>query len=403
MREFKGSERYGQEHRATYSERQETPGKQTLTMSLPAPEHDQPVQRKGESTPPADVHARAAEGVSGAATPLPHHGHIQRLFGAHDVSSVKAHVGGPAQAACEAIGAGAFAMGDHVAFAGAPDLHTAAHEAAHVVQQRSGVQLKGGVGENGDRYEQNANAVADAVVAGNSAESLLDQVARGGTSAAAHGTTVQGDFWSSAGRGWDMYSGMNDEGAAFARKLMRWRMVGFGADYRTRAGDDWDEFMAARPEIQRAMAARFPALVAGFAAQPDTGNQWMGGWQSFTDTVTNVRLNELESMRLTLHGCHRIDIRGRYWKGTENGVVTVKLGGVHFTWVDRADLHPGTTTELATGAEVDDREFTGAGWDYDIYIEFSMPSISTWTVSGSPSHARGWPPVTGAPEAGFRG
>jgi Domain of unknown function (DUF4157) len=372
-------------------------------MSLPTQEVEQPIQRKAEGQASADVHARAANGVSGAATTLPYHNQIQRLFGRHDVSGVKAHIGAQAAEACETIGAGAYAMGDHVAFRGIPDLHTAAHETAHVVQQRSGVQLKGGVGENGDRYEQNADAVADAVVSDKSAEPLLDQVCKSSASATTNGAAVQGDFWSSAGRGWDMYSGMTDEGAPFARKLMRWRMIGLGGDYRTRAGDDWDEFMSARPEIQLVMAARFPLLVAGFATQPDTGNQWMGGWQSFTDTVTNVRLNELESMRLTLHGCHRIEIHGRYWKGLENGVMTVKLGGVHFTWVDRADLHPGTTTELGSGAEVDDREFTGAGWDYDIYIAFSMPSISTWTVAGSPTHVRGWPPVTGAPTAGFRG
>jgi hypothetical protein len=47
------------------------------------------------------------------------------------------------------MGAEAFATGNHVAFAGTPDLHTAAHEAAHVVQPRSGVQLTGGAGEVG--------------------------------------------------------------------------------------------------------------------------------------------------------------------------------------------------------------------------------------------------------------
>jgi hypothetical protein len=62
-----------------------------------------------------------------------------------------------------------------VAFADTPDLHTAAHEAAHVVQQRSGVHLKAGVGEVGDSYERNADAVADRVVAGDSAQDLLDQ------------------------------------------------------------------------------------------------------------------------------------------------------------------------------------------------------------------------------------
>ena len=59
-------------------------------------------------------------------------------------------------------------------------MNTAAREAAHVVQQRSGVQLKGGVGEAGDAYERHADAVADRVVAGRSAEALLDGGAAGG-------------------------------------------------------------------------------------------------------------------------------------------------------------------------------------------------------------------------------
>jgi hypothetical protein len=53
---------------------------------------------------------------------------------------------------------------DHVVLGAGADLHTVAHEEAHVVQQRSGVQLKGGVGEVGDAYEQQADEVADRVV-----------------------------------------------------------------------------------------------------------------------------------------------------------------------------------------------------------------------------------------------
>ncbi len=122
---------------------------------------------------PGDVHAAAAAGIAGPGGALPFADVIQRSFGAHDISAIQAHVGGPAAAASAAMGAEAYATGQHVAFARPPDLHTAAHEAAHVVQQRAGVQLKGGVGEAGDAYEQQADAVADAVVRGDSAEHLL--------------------------------------------------------------------------------------------------------------------------------------------------------------------------------------------------------------------------------------
>ncbi len=116
----------------------------------------------------------AARGVSGSGTSLPFLEQIQTSFGRHDVRTVQAYTGGAAAEANAAIGAQAYATGNAVAFGGTPDLHTAAHEAAHVVQQRGGVQLAGGVGAAGDVYEQHADAVADRVVAGASAESLLD-------------------------------------------------------------------------------------------------------------------------------------------------------------------------------------------------------------------------------------
>lgn len=73
------------------------------------------------------------------------------------------------------MGAAAFTMGRHVGFGAPPDLFTAAHEAAHYVQQRAGVSLRGGVGMIGDPYERHANLVAKTVVDGGSVESLLDR------------------------------------------------------------------------------------------------------------------------------------------------------------------------------------------------------------------------------------
>ncbi|HEX3477510.1 MAG TPA: DUF4157 domain-containing protein [Kofleriaceae bacterium] len=134
---------------------------------------------------PPSVAAAASHGVSGAGGPLPHADAIQRAFGRHDISGIAAHTDATAAAGAQAMGAQAFATGHHVAFAGAPDLHTAAHEAAHVVQQRAGISLKGGVGAEGDAYEQHADAVADRVGAGGSAEALLDRFAPGGATGAA--------------------------------------------------------------------------------------------------------------------------------------------------------------------------------------------------------------------------
>ncbi|MBE7452682.1 MAG: DUF4157 domain-containing protein [Kofleriaceae bacterium] len=209
------------------------PGKRALTSALPAgagavqrratvatlppapggagasaaPAHEDPfalhllgdaaVQRRGEGAAAGeDVHAAAAHGIGGPATSLPHLAQIQRAFGPdHDLSTVQAHVGGPAAAASAAMGAEAYATGGHVAFASQPDLHTAAHEAAHVVQQAQGVHLYGGVGQAGDTYERHADAVADRVVAGRSAADLLGAPGPGSAPVVQHkkGTLPTGD------------------------------------------------------------------------------------------------------------------------------------------------------------------------------------------------------------------
>ena len=119
----------------------------------------------------ADAVATAVAGVRGQGSKLPHSEAIQASFGTFDVSGIDAHVGGRARLAAATIGARAYATGNDVAFSSPPDLHTAAHEAAHVVQQRGGVSLKGGVGQAGDPYEIHADRVADLVVQGKSAES----------------------------------------------------------------------------------------------------------------------------------------------------------------------------------------------------------------------------------------
>ena len=140
-----------------------------------------PVQARG-NVGTEGVHEAAGRGIAGGGGALPHSDRIQASFGGFDVSGISAHVGGAASDACKDMGASAYATGSSVAFKGAPDLHTAAHEAAHIVQQQAGVSLPGGVGAVGDRYEQHADKVADAVVAGRSAEPILSQMGGGASS-----------------------------------------------------------------------------------------------------------------------------------------------------------------------------------------------------------------------------
>lgn len=161
------------------------PGKQTVVEQIAAPVVQRRAADPHDPSSEATVHAAASRGVATPASRVPFSDALQRAFGRHDISSIQAHTGPEAAASAHAMGADAYATGNHVVLGRGADLYTVAHEAAHVVQQRGGVQLKGGLGAAGDVYEQHADAVADRVVAGQSAEDLLDH----GTMAGARGAT----------------------------------------------------------------------------------------------------------------------------------------------------------------------------------------------------------------------
>jgi hypothetical protein len=137
----------------------------------------------------ADPHAAARCGFAGSGGALPFAEQIQRSFGGHDIGGIQSFVGGEAAVAGRQLGAEAYASGQQIGFSNSPDLHTAAHEAAHVVQQRQGVSLEGGVGRAGDPYERQADAVADRVVRGESAEGLLGEVSPAAASFTSAGRT----------------------------------------------------------------------------------------------------------------------------------------------------------------------------------------------------------------------
>jgi len=133
---------------------------------------------------PAAIRDVAGRGVRTPASRYPHAEVIGRSFGRHGIGGLKAHLGEAAASSAAAIHAEAYTFGDHVVFSRPPDLRTAAHEAAHAIQQRAGVALPGGVGRAGDRHEQGADEVAEQVVLGRSAEPLLDRHVRRGAASA---------------------------------------------------------------------------------------------------------------------------------------------------------------------------------------------------------------------------
>ncbi len=172
-----GSKGADAEHDDDVDSKQERARARRVSRALLDAERAKIQRRASGPAPSASPQEAAATGIASPTTALPHAERIQASFGPeHDVSKIHAHID---PESTHAMGAQAYATGNHVVFAEYPDVETAAHEAAHVVQQAQGVNLKGGLGESGDAYEQNADAVAARVKADESATDLLGAVTMG--------------------------------------------------------------------------------------------------------------------------------------------------------------------------------------------------------------------------------
>lgn len=167
------------------------PGKRTMVQGLQAPLQLRRSPDETAATASREDHVlqSASAGVSGTGTAIPHREQMESAFGL-SFEHVQAHMDENAQDACQSIGANAFAMGDHVAFKMAnPDPGLVAHELTHVVQQSGSLRPQAAVGTPGDAHEQEADAIAERVVQGESVAPLLEQHQEAGTPE----PTVQGD------------------------------------------------------------------------------------------------------------------------------------------------------------------------------------------------------------------
>lgn len=165
---------------------QEEEEKQDKVQFQEEEEQEKPQLKSIQQNRPKSVRSRSSRlirkvvksGFRGGPGSYPYMNRIQGSFGRYNISNVQSFNDAAAKQANCKLGALAYASRNKVAFRGYPDLHTAAHEAAHIIQQRKGVDLDGGMGKIGDRYERHADAVADRVVHGKSAENLLGTVNR---------------------------------------------------------------------------------------------------------------------------------------------------------------------------------------------------------------------------------
>ena len=100
----------------------------------------------------------------------------------------------------------------------------------------------------GNRYVQRVvNEMRNADANERDSSSLSNQKI---TDTGASSIEIRRDFWSSVRKGADIYfNGADDEGGAFARELMRWRIIGLGRDFDIGLDRlDWTVFMSGRPE-----------------------------------------------------------------------------------------------------------------------------------------------------------
>lgn len=121
--------------------------------------------------------AVAHRGSEQARAPLPWRPRIQRAFGHHDLSDVQTQTGSAAAVACHLLQATAYTAvrgsAPVIGFRTPPDLFTATHEAAHVVQQRPHFRLPAAFRQGPEPYERHADAVASRVVQHAPAADLL--------------------------------------------------------------------------------------------------------------------------------------------------------------------------------------------------------------------------------------
>lgn len=229
MSEFAGTRSWAQgEGGGGHDSMGPSPGKQTLVEQA-AHAFSAPVQMReaqgGEADGPGEmnVHALAGRGTATAGGSLPYFDIVQAAFGHHDISGLIAHTGEEAGETAKGMGAKGYTAGRHVVLGPDSDLFTVAHEAAHYVEQRHGlVNLAGGVGAVGDVHEQRADAVAAKVVAGESAEGLLDEYvgkgnAKGGGAGADRGPVQKQTEVGAAKKG--MVPAKVDNARNFEKKL----------------------------------------------------------------------------------------------------------------------------------------------------------------------------------------
>ena len=144
---------------------------EVLGYAAPAKQPD-PMPRHDDGLPPGTAAALAAGRGTGQPLPADQRRYFETRLGA-DLGQVSLHTDGTAAGLARRLSARAFTAGSEVYFApgeyrpaSPAGRFLLAHELTHVLQQRRGVQVEGGLGQVGDGHERQADAVAARVARG---------------------------------------------------------------------------------------------------------------------------------------------------------------------------------------------------------------------------------------------
>ena len=211
--------------------------------------------------------------------PLPFLGEIQQSFGRYDVSRARAITGNAGAAEGRRLGAEAFTRGLDVTFASRPSLRTAAHEAAHVIQQLSGSEQIGN--QHADADERQAETVAGRVERGHSSEDLLGANPAGGR------------------RPWSGIDSSGPRTGASVRSVVQMRRIppNVRALLTASAGGNGPNFAANAEGVQRLIDAALGELTA--AEQARVRTRRLGG-------LTDVQFNALSPRQQRVRGAEAI-------------------------------------------------------------------------------------------------
>jgi hypothetical protein len=256
-----------------------------------------------------------------------------------------------------------------------------------------------------------------------------------------------------------VYDSLSDVGAPYAKVLMRWYVLGLGQTYEVGrefyekkdwwsgkitgghrrdhsatpasigpiplalrlarsamlsgpSAAEWDKFMKERIELKEMADSFYKKLTLKrcerakpILAKLDSGQEFESNYEVVNEKAPHTKLNELESMRATLHGSELITFGSerkvilQHDKDTGTCSCTVEYRWINWTWWDTGNLHSGKKTDMADGKAIDDKDFEdiGVGRPYQIKIHWRDP-LAEWHTSldsegdfTEPWQSQGWP------------